>query len=166
MREKCGGTCKGFRCCGERGHKGLHTFYDYTKDSVVLYEWNNGGETLPENWMQFNSFPCDFDKGEQERKRIMTLAIKDAKENLAKGTIFEVRAKGYPFEGKAESARVAQTKRERAKDWGIAWYCVRGLPKGFEDMETAKEPLFACDSTEKGKVNVLGGYVLMARIKA
>ena len=157
-------------CGQDKGHLGVHTSYEETSSSetetcFTVREWNDDGETSKEELGA--AFPCDYDKGDGERQKIMSIAIADARHNLPAGTVFEIRAKEYPVNGGKKSDWGVRhvSQREMAENWGIAWYVRPKQPKGFEHCETKTTPLVKF-ATDKGEKDELGGYVLLARIKA
>ena len=146
------------RCSLEKGHDGLHF---HLGDSVET--WNDGGETaIPDVG---RAFPCPYSEGRQERNKILSLVILDAKKSLSKGTVFEVRAKPYPIKDGAFSdfGTKRLTYDDQSNDWGIAWYLVPKQPVGFEHLETPTSPLFTCD-VDSGEATPFG-YVILARIE-
>ena len=102
------------------------------------------------------SFPCDYSVGEEERRKVMSAAIADARRTLPKGTVFEIRAKMYPSSGFRNYGRELPTEKKAFKDWGLAWYV---------SSVTPSEPLFEL-ATDKGEYLPAGGYLLLARIVA
>jgi hypothetical protein len=154
------------KCGQESSHDGTHSCYREEDRGLCIYEWNDSGETAGQEFGE--CFPCDYDAGENERKKAMSLAIEGARHKLPKGMVFEIRAKIYPItQGyKGDYGRRYITRREMAKNWGIAWYVRPKQPNGFEHYETPTEPLVQYNRTDKGKHEKLGGYILLARIKA
>jgi hypothetical protein len=107
------------------------------------------------------AFHCHYDAGHEEKQKTMHRAIADARRKLPKGMVFEIRAKMYPIEGGYTSVykKLHISREEMAADWGIAWYL------GFEEFRTPAEPL-CIYAPHEGKYDVLGGFVLVARLEA
>ena len=70
--------------------------------------------SYPEDYERGREFPCDYDLGKEERRKIMSLAIADAKDELSSGDVFEIRTKMPPVKGTLSGRAVA-------KNWGIYW---------------------------------------------
>jgi len=162
------------RCDKAGGHSGGHSSYhDTGGDTFKHYIWNDDSEVpvVPEEYGR--AFSVNYDDGHDERQRIMDLAILDAKKTLSTGVgvIFEVRAKETPKKTISDYGRAIQTRDEAAKEWGICWYYVphvkqpAGLDGTYSWLSTAAEPLFQGD-VDCGERIELGGYILLARIKA
>jgi hypothetical protein len=107
------------------------------------------------------AFLCNYDAGRKKRQEAMDAAIADARLKLPKGMVFEIRAKIYPIEGGYKSfyGRQHISRDEMATNWGIAWYL------GFEEFRTPAEPLIL-NAPHEGTYDVLGGFVLLARLEA
>jgi len=160
------------QCKGRCGHDGPHYSYEKVSHNQGVkafkkYLWNNNGEVPAQPVENGRAFQCDYDLGREERKKIMSLAIADARGTLPKGMVFEIRTKIIPAETKLDYGRRSLTRREMAENWGIAWYSVQPVsqPVGFEGCYsyTPDEPLFQCD-VDIDKEPELGGYRLLARI--
>ena len=158
------------KCGRELNHEGVHSHYsDVTASdggpAFHIMEWNDAGET-PEDSDYFQKHQCHYDLGHHERSKIMDQAILHARKSLPKDSVFEVRAPLIPEESSPAHDRHFPhiTREQEAADWGIASYMVPKQPKGFEQYETATEPLFVKDIDE-GEVIIAGGYILVARIK-
>lgn len=108
-------------------------------------------------------FRCDYDDIPACEKAVDE-AVLDAFRTLKPDEVFEIRAKSLPWEGKADYGRVFRTRRERAADWGVAWYTVRGHAKHyFPDF--SDRPLMARSPIREAVENNLGGYLLVARCR-
>jgi len=164
---KCGHRLNsGVVCEKPPGHSGTHQSASIQEGSFAVCEWNDNGETAVDEMGR--AFSCDYDDGYAEREKIMSLAVMDAKSSLPPGAVFEIRAKEYPRkEGKPGDYGEfnGPTRRDMAKNWGIAWYVRPKQPVGFEFLETATRPLFQ-KKADDGEYIEMGGYVLLARIQS
>lgn len=173
MKERCESVYNGFRCTREKGHFGTHRYLESGVQeldngclSIHCLEWNDKHE-VPDYREFGETFPVDYDLGEDERRRMFDIAVADAKANLPEGAVFEVRAKNYPKAGGIAKGfgRTIKSRRDMAKAWGIAWYHTPEPPQGFP-RRMSHNPLVTCSDTSKGEVKYEGGYVLLARMEA
>lgn len=175
MKEQCESVYNGFRCTRVKGHFGTHRYlgrgFQERNDgslSMTCLEWNDKHE-VPDYREFGEAFPVDYDLGEDERMAAFSAAVADARAQLPKGTVFEVRAKNYPKDGGVVNdfgrTPTYNSRRDMAKTWGIAWYHTPEPPEGFP-RRMSYSPLVTCSDTSKGEVKYEGGYVLLARMEA
>ena len=121
-----------------------------------MWEWNDDGDYPKELGL---AFQVDYSLGHNARQSAMDDAIASARETLPKGKVFEIRAQNLPFEGHGT------TEKQREKEWAVAWYCFEKDLDRCESRRIKKWPLFQND-VDNPLIMGLGGYLLLARIKA
>lgn len=176
--DKCGHEFSdedGIFCEQEQGHDGLHQCFYVEAETVAddpampetnytIYEWNDDGGrfTNPELGA---AYPVDYSDGKAARQKIMNQAILDAKTQLPKGVVFEIRCKPYPVDVfYADFGRRKISRKELEQNWGIAWFYIPSdIELGSGYVPTTGEQ-FELD-VDAGMLKPLSGYVLLARIK-
>lgn len=104
------------------------------------------------------SIAVDYDDRPAVEKSIDSLIVK-ANAHLPSGTVYEIRGKVVPDDPiyREPLNRNKRTRRELAKEWGVAWYWTLGA------MD--QQPLFRTD-VGHAQSAPLGGYIVIARIRA
>ena len=169
MTEKCEHLSpNGILCSKNTGHSGLHTHYEDVdkgdgKAYFRVHEWNDDCETYLDKELG-NSFSANYYTDNLET--VVNIAVADAKRDLPKGTVFEIRARPRPDKDiRHDYGRIAPSLDEQAAKWGVAWYwrpAPKTLPQGFESRGLVQEPLFRMPVV---KAEYVFGYLLIARIK-
>lgn len=157
------------------GHSGTHKRYEDVPGENAcfrIYEWNDWGETWnPGVYEKGNKVTVDFRSSERKKEHIVEKLIKDACNELGPGEVFEIRGKCFPDPLRIfDFGRVRLSYNEQCEKWGLAWYWKPKSvtpPRQFEahDFYTLEQfPLFRT-RVAYAKENLLGGYVLVARLR-
>jgi len=169
MSEECGHKSKeGFVCHRDKGHKDLHIHYGEVEtlnnyeSRFIIHEWDDNGSQVPFK-EEGCAFPVRYDASMDEKRKIVSLCIMDAKKNLPEGAVFEIRTKMMPTKDiNYDFGRRVMTEEQQIADWGIAWYWSNNQEGYCKMMDY--EPLFQNDVDAIIEDEYMG-CGLIARIK-
>lgn len=169
--ETCGDKLNEFSCQCSKGHVGPHDSFTIKAESgeFVHYQWNDKKECFSlSSFEKGKDISIDYLASDEEKEAVVDRLILLAKDNLPKGSVFEIRALCFPNKNikTIDFGKRKYSYEDDCKNWGICWYykpAPKEMPEQFEKLGLSQEPLFR-NKVENAEDKL--GYLLIARLKA
>lgn len=131
------------------------TFIKFLAAFPLLKPVMAGADTITERrksrpddlFERYAQSPCHFDVGKHERVRRLGSLVIHAKQNLRKGTTFEIRAKPFPAKDgcMVDYGRVHVSRDRMAEEWAMCWYSTNAMADLKLGCGLERDPTAGCE---------------------